>query len=153
MAPDGPIVSFRRAGTKVPRAEIREFAEQLLSDVAEGRRFEILLTDDRELKRLNKDFLGHDYPTDVLSFPSGLSPSGMSGGFAGEIAISVNRAAEQAEEFGHTLAQEVKILMLHGVLHLLGMDHEKDRGAMARAEKRWRKHYQLPVSLIERVRA
>ncbi len=56
-------------------------------------------------------------------------------GFAGEIAISVNRAADQADEFGHDLEQEIEILMLHGALHLLGMDHEKDRGAMARAEK------------------
>ena len=61
------------------------------------------------------------------------------GGLLGEMAISVERAAEQAAEFGHPFSEEIKILMLHGVLHLLGMDHEKDRGAMARAEKRWRK--------------
>jgi probable rRNA maturation factor len=147
MSPEGSIVLFRRAGNQLPRADLRKFAEQLVAEVASGRRFECLLTDDRELRRLNRSFLDHDYPTDVLSFPSG-----MAGGFLGEIAISVNRAAEQASGFGHSLTEEIKILMLHGVLHLLGMDHEKDRGAMGRAEKRWRKRFTLPESLTERVR-
>jgi probable rRNA maturation factor len=124
------------------------FAKTLIEEVTAGRFFECLISDDRELQRLNRSFLGHDYPTDVLSFPSGLS-----GGFAGEIAISANRAADQAVEFGHSAGEEIKILMLHGVLHLLGMDHEKDRGAMAREERRWRKKFDLPVTLIERVRA
>lgn len=146
MSPDGTIVIFRRAGRAISRAELRDFAKKLMWDVAEGRRFECLVTDDRELRRLNRSFLGHDYPTDVLSFPSGSSS-----GFAGEIAISTHRAAEQAGEFQHSVDEEVRILMLHGVLHLLGMDHEKDRGAMARAEKRWRKHYKLPNTLIERI--
>ena len=101
-----------------------------------ARRFECLITDDRELRRLNRDFLGHDYPTDVLSFPSGSSS-----GFLGEIAISVNRARSRRPSSATHLRTEIRILMLHGVLHLLGMDHEKDRGAMARAEKRWRKHF------------
>ena len=70
-------------------------------EVADGRRFNCLLTDDRELRRLNRKFLGQDYPTDVLSFPSGAET-----GFAGEIAISVGRAVEQAEEFGHDLDDE-----------------------------------------------
>jgi len=147
MSPDGSIILFRRAGKGLPRAELRGFAAQLVMEVAAERQFECLLTDDRELRRLNRSFLGHDYATDVLSFPSG-----MSGGFLGELAISVDRASEQASEFGHTLTEEIKILMLHGVLHLLGMDHEKDRGAMVRSEKRWRKRFGLPESLIERVR-
>jgi probable rRNA maturation factor len=70
----------------------------------------------------------------------------------GDIAISVNRAEEQAARFGHTPNEEVGILMLHGVLHLLGMDHEKDKGAMARAEKRWRSELGLPAGLLERPR-
>jgi probable rRNA maturation factor len=145
MSPDGHLVSFRRAGG-LPRSELRVFATQLVEQVTGGRLFECLITDDRELKRLNRTFLGHDYPTDVLSFPSGLG-----GSFVGEIAISADRALEQASEFGHSTAEEIKILMLHGVLHLTGMDHEKDRGAMARAEKKWRKHFGLPTGLIERV--
>lgn len=146
MSPDGPIVFFRRAGTGLSRTELRNFARKLMSELAQGKRFECLITDDRQLQRLNHRFLGHDYATDVLSFPS---ESGS--GFAGEIAISTGRAAEQAAEFGHSLDDEIRILMLHGVLHLLGMDHERDRGAMGRAEKRWRKHFGLPVTLIARV--
>ena len=112
-----------------------------------GRPFQCLLTDDRELQRLNRDFLGKDYPTDVLSFP-GVEPSE----FLGEMAISVNRAAEQASEYGHTREQEICILMLHGLLHLLGMDHDSDGGRMRRTETRWRKKLGLPTGLIERVR-
>jgi probable rRNA maturation factor len=69
----------------------------------------------------------------------------------GEIAISVDRAKEQAAEFGHTIDEEIRVLMLHGLLHLLGMDHERDRGRMRREETRWRKELDLPVGLIERV--
>jgi probable rRNA maturation factor len=148
MSPDGHIVSFRRAGNGLPRPELRLFAKTLVAEVTGGKYFECLITDDRELRRLNLSFLGHDYATDVISFPSGLG-----GAFLGEIAISAQRAAEQAPEFGHSVADELKILMLHGVLHLLGLDHEKDRGAMAREEKRWRKRLSLPVGLIERVQA
>jgi len=106
-----------------------------------------MITDDRELERLNRMFLGNDYPTDVLSFPAeGPGP-------IGELAISIERARQQAEEHGHSPADEIRILMLHGVLHLLGMNHENDRGAMAQAEKRWRREFGLPVGLIERSRS
>ena len=73
--------------------------------------------------------------------------------FLGDIAISLGRARAQAREFGHSIEQEVQILMLHGVLHLCGHDHEADSGAMARAEKRWRAKLGLPNGLIERVRS
>lgn len=139
-------VLFRRAGAGLPRRELREFAAALRVRVAGGCGFTCLVTDDRELQRLNRTFLGKDYPTDVLSFPSG---DGVS---LGDIAISADRAREQAREFGHGVAEEIKILMLHGVLHLAGMDHETDRGAMARAEKRWRAELGLPSGLIERSR-
>jgi probable rRNA maturation factor len=63
------------------------------------------------------------------------------------------RARAQAREFGHSTEEEVRILMLHGVLHLAGMDHENDHGRMARAERRWRQALGLPAGLIERVKA
>jgi probable rRNA maturation factor len=107
-----------------------------------------LIARDPELRRLNREFLGKDYPTDVLSFPSASQD-----GFLGEMAISADRAAAQAAEYGHTTNDEIRILMLHGVLHLLGMDHERDRGRMRRAETRWRKTLELPTGLIERARA
>lgn len=146
MASEGNLLLYRRAGTGLPRRELREFAGQLSARVTGGRTFTCMLTDDRELIRLNRMFLGNDYPTDVLSFPSG------GGASLGELAISVERAQDQAEEHGHSAVDEIRILMLHGVLHLLGMDHESDRGAMARAERRWRREFDLPAGLIERTR-
>ncbi len=106
-----------------------------------------LIADDRELRRLNRQFLGKDYPTDVLSFPAERGEASL-----GQLAISEDRAREQAARFGHTVETEIQILMLHGLLHLLGMDHEADRGRMARAETRWRRKLELPGGLIERVR-
>ncbi len=138
---------FRRAPAALPRRELKDFAEQLRQQVSSGRGFVCMITDDRELRRLNRGFLQNDYPTDVLSFPSE-TPDGD----LGEIAISSGRAAVQASEYGHSISQEIQILMLHGVLHLTGMDHESDAGEMSGAEKRWRKLFNLPNGLIERVR-
>jgi probable rRNA maturation factor len=138
---------FLRAPRSLRRAAIRAFHKRLESEVAGGARFTVLVADDQELHRLNKQFLGKDYPTDVLSFPS------RDGDSIGEIAISVERARDQATERGHSLDEEISILMLHGALHLMGMDHEKDRGRMARTETRWRKQLGLPAGLIERTRS
>ncbi|HYO84748.1 MAG TPA: rRNA maturation RNase YbeY [Bryobacteraceae bacterium] len=122
------------------------FAARLSDELAGGRPYTCLFTDDQELQRLNRMFLGKDQPTDVLSFPSADESS------LGELAISVERARQQADDFGHELAHELRILMLHGVLHLLGHDHESDRGRMARLEKHWRERLDLPAGLIERSR-
>ena len=130
------------------RRDVKAFAKRLEEEVAGGRPFECLITSDNELRRLNRHFRKQDHATDVLSFPAA-SPSG----FLGEIAISFQRAKEQAAEYGHNTAREIDILMLHGVLHLLGMDHETDRGRMSRAEKKWRGVLGLPTGLIERVHA
>jgi len=143
MLPAEDLVLFRRAPASLRREPIREFARTLREAVALRRDFVCLITDDRELRRLNRQFRGADHATDVLSFP-GINES------LGEIAISADRAAAQAREFGHSRLDEIRILMLHGVLHLLGMDHESDRGRMARAEARWRKKLDLPVGLIAR---
>lgn len=151
MSPDDDnIVLFRRAPAELRRANLEEYARTLRERVAGGRSFECLVTDDRELRRLNREFLGKDYPTDVLSFPEG---GGEDAATIGELAISAQRAKAQAAEYGHALVEEIRILMLHGVLHLLGMDHETDRGQMARAESGWRKKLGLPNGLIERVRS
>jgi probable rRNA maturation factor len=142
------VVLFRIPARGVSRRELRAFAARLEDEVAEGRGFNCVIADDAELRRLNRDFANHDYPTDVLSFPAVDAIRSI-----GEIAISFDRAREQAAELGHTVELEIKILMLHGVLHLTGLDHERDRGQMALAERRWRKHFGLPAGLIERVRA
>lgn len=126
------------------KRNIKRFARDLAARVADGYTFTCLFTSDGELRRLNKAFLGHDYPTDVLSFPS-------SGGMGlGEMAISVERADAQAIEFGHTRMDEVRLLMLHGVLHLTGLDHEIDKGEMKQTEQKWRSEFELPSALTAR---
>jgi len=144
---DTCAVLFHVAARGVSRRDLTQFAVLLQQTVAGGRPFCCLVSDDAELRRLNHEFRGHDIPTDVLSFPAEAP------GTLGDLAISWDRAKAQAAEHGHDVADEVRILMLHGVLHLTGLDHEKDRGKMARAEQRWRKQFQLPTGLIERVRA
>jgi probable rRNA maturation factor len=119
----------------------------LASEVTGGRPFTCLITGDLEMQRLNRDFRKQDHATDVLSFPSRQTL-----GFLGDIAISFEHAQRQAAEYGHGIGQEIEILMLHGVLHLLGMDHENDGGRMARAEKKWRAAFGLPNGLIGRSR-
>ena len=109
---------------------------------------EVLLTSDTEIKRLNRDFRGKNKPTDVLSFPA---PEEIAGQHAGDLAISLDTAARQAESFGHSLGDEVRVLMLHGLLHLKGMDHEVDSGEMAAREAELRRELKLPATLIERV--
>ncbi len=148
MSASEDLLVFLRSPRALARRRLAASAREIRQTVAGGRGFLCLVTDDRELRRLNRQFLGHDEPTDVLSFPEP-GPDG----FLGEMAISVDRARDQARACGHSLDDEVRILMLHGLLHLLGMDHAADRGRMARAEKRWRKKLGLPSSLIERVRA
>jgi probable rRNA maturation factor len=127
------------------RRQARAFAKRLELEVTRGRPFTCLIAGDAELRRLNRDFRKDDRATDVLSFPSRQSL-----GFLGDVAISFEHARRQAVEYGHPVSQEVEILMLHGVLHLLGMDHEKDRGQMARAESKWRAALGLPAGLIKR---
>lgn len=122
------------------------FSEALRRRVLRGREFHCLITGDKELQELNQRFRRKNYPTDVLSFPG---PDGR----GGELAISLARARAQAGKFGHGVEDELCILMLHGALHLAGLDHEADDGAMARAEARWRKKFGLPLGLIARVAA
>lgn len=129
------------------KRELQRFAAELTDRVMQGRSFCCLIANDRKLRDLNREFLEHDYPTDVLSFPAA-APSRE----AGELAISIERADEQANRLGHSLLDEIRVLMLHGALHLAGMDHERDSGEMARAERKWRIEFGLPATLIARAR-
>ena len=170
MSPEGSTVTFRRVPGILRRKlelPLQRFACKLETEVAAGSPFDCLVTTDAELRRLNRDFRDHDFPTDVLSFPiDGVGrrkrlphrapPRRAAAGqkprpHVGDVAISLPRARAQARQFGHTLEHEIRILMLHGLLHLLGMDHETDRGRMARAERRWRARLGLPPGLIERI--
>jgi probable rRNA maturation factor len=143
--PAQPEISllFRHPSSRVRRGPLREFLKEIGRRAGRGRAVSCLITTDRELRALNRRFLGLDYATDVLSFPS-------ANGEPGELAISLDRAREQAAQYGHPVETELRILMLHGVLHLAGMDHETDSGEMARAEARWRRRLGLPAGLIER---
>jgi len=139
---------FSKRQPPLDRAALRQYAQRLSASLGQGREFTCVLTGDRRLRQLNRDFLGHDYATDVLSFPSGAP-----GGPLGDLAISLDRAVDQAQRWGHAVEDEVRILMLHGVLHLTGHDHETDGGRMRRLETRWRKALGLPTGLIERAGA
>ena len=114
----------------------------------------MLLTSDERIRELNREFRGKSVPTDVLSFPTVAWEFGAGNGHrtksAGDLAISLDTAARQAESMGHSLAVEVKVLILHGALHLAGFDHETDHGEMARKEIRLRRQLSLPSGLIER---
>ncbi len=110
-------------------------------------RVNVLVTSSAEMKSLNQRFRGKDKATDVLSFPA---EPGAQKQFAGEIAISAEIASQNARALRHLPAEEIKILVLHGVLHLGGYDHECDNGKMARREKQLRAKLHLPLGLIER---
>jgi probable rRNA maturation factor len=152
MPSDGSSLLFKavpkplRFGSAEKRA-LKNFAQRLSLRVGDGYPFCCLITNDEALRLLNRDFRNKDYPTDVLSFPRTAPADEL-----GEIAISAERAAEQAQKYGHELLDEVRVLMLHGVLHLAGMDHERDNGEMKRAERKLRLEFGLPTGLIVRAK-
>lgn len=113
----------------------------------------VVVAGSTELRALNRQFRGLDKPTDVLSFPSfNIGNSGLKC-VAGDVIISGDIARENANHLGHSLENEVKILVLHGILHLAGFDHEHDTGEMAREETRLRRRLKLEAALIERTKA
>jgi probable rRNA maturation factor len=111
----------------------------------------VMVTSSAEMRSLNSRFRGLNQATDVLSFPSPLQVGGKKR-LAGEIAICAEIAARNAVLFGHSPALEIKVLALHGLLHLAGMDHERDNGQMARKEAHLRQRLHLPSTLTERAR-
>jgi probable rRNA maturation factor len=110
----------------------------------------VALVGDRLVRRLNCVYRGTDRVTDVLSFPSGSAGPTRGRQHIGDIVIARPVAARQARSAGHSLATELRVLALHGLLHLLGYDHERDGGRMARLERRLRREGGLNEGLIER---
>lgn len=140
-APDGPVGSGRGLAAWLARtAPVRARGEVTVA-----------LVGDRRMRALNRMFRGKDAVTDVLSFPVDGRSSPESPAL-GDVVIATGAAARQAREHGHAVGTEIRILALHGLLHLLGYDHETDDGRMARAEARLRKKGGLPVGLIARTR-
>ncbi len=141
--------STRSNLSTLPKSGLTRFLTRAQQAVGLSGEVEVLLTTDVAIKRLNRDFRGKNKPTDVLSFAA---PPEIAQHHAGDLAISLDTAARQAQSFGHTLREEVRILMLHGLLHLSGMDHETDSGQMAAREAELRRELRLPVAtLIARV--
>jgi probable rRNA maturation factor len=136
---DPPITGV--STRSVSAAQLERFARRAQKFVEIQGEVDILIATSKRLRDLNRRFRRKDKPTDVLSFPRA---SG------GDIAISVQIARDNAQRYGHSFANELKILVLHGLLHLAGYDHESDNGRMARAEARLRSQLKLPASLIDR---
>jgi probable rRNA maturation factor len=109
----------------------------------------VLIASSAALRQLNRRFRGKDKPTDVLSFPAAVDAPHPNGN-AGDIAISLDIAADNAARLGHSLEIEIRILLLHGMLHLAGYNHETDNGRMAAREQELRRKLKLPTGLIER---
>ncbi len=139
-----------KAATFVSEPTLRAFLLRAKKAVKLKGTVNLLLTGSTAMRSLNRQFRAKDVPTDVLSFPSPSLPPNQPARAAGDIAISVEIAAHNATKLGHSTAEEVKILALHGILHLAGFDHERDNGEMARKEARLRRTLGLPVALIER---
>lgn len=130
-------------GRRLRSQALARWLERQAPSRARGR-VVIAIVSDRVMRRLNRQFRKMDYATDVLSFPS-LAP-----GELGELAIAEGVCRRQARAAGHAEATEARILALHGLLHLMGYDHETDAGEMRRAEDRLRKRAGLPLGLIAR---
>jgi probable rRNA maturation factor len=139
------VILERRRTKNLSRLALARFANRAQRAAGLSGEVNILLTGDAEMQRLNLQFRRKDKPTDVLSFPAAPPSEG------GDIAISIHTARTQAAEIGHDLLTEVKVLILHGMLHLAGHDHEIDRGQMYRLERKLRTELKLPAGLIERI--
>jgi probable rRNA maturation factor len=136
MAGAAPEIALANDG-RYPEASarrLRPWLAGLLAVVAPAAAsFAVRFTGDRAIRRLNRDYRGVDAPTDVLSFPGEATPEGL---HLGDVVVSVPTARRQAAARSHAPERELRALLLHGVLHCLGHDHETDDGAMARTERR-----------------
>ena len=133
---------------------LQRFIERARKAVGLKEQVNVLVTSSSAVRSLNLRFRSQNKATDVLSFPatsSSIAESHKRPKLAGEVAISADIAIKNSFRLGHPAAQEVRILALHGILHLAGFDHERDNGEMARKEVELRRALGLPAGLIERV--
>jgi rRNA maturation RNase YbeY len=126
------VLLNRQRRRRVDAARVRRVLRGAARQLRVSGEVALVLAGDRTLHRLNRDYRGKDRPTDVLSFP------GEAAGL-GDIVISVETAERNARRLGRTLPQEIDVLALHGFLHVLGYDHERDDGTMERLEERLRR--------------
>lgn len=146
MKVSNPIVVFEKKFRGLSSSALAEFATKARRAAGLRGGMSVLITGNSTMRRLNLCFRGKNRATDVLSFPAAASANG----FAGDIAISLDIAERNARLLRHSVASEIQILILHGVLHLAGYDHENDQGEMATKEILLRQRFALPTSLIER---
>jgi probable rRNA maturation factor len=142
------LVTLKRRMAGLSAAMLKDFVRRARRVVGLKGTVDVLVTGSSEMRVLNRRFGGRDKPTDVLSFPALAQIEG--GKFAGDVAVCADIAARNALRLGHSAVEELKILTLHGVLHLAGYDHESDNGRMARKESKLRRELGLPTGLIER---
>lgn len=147
------MIVYEEVELKLPRSarprrrELVRFLRQAIDATGLAGDVSVLLTGDEAIRTLNRKYRRKDQATDVLSFPAANNSA-----IAGDLAISLETASRQAQEHRHTLEMEIKVLLLHGLLHLAGYDHESDDGRMHRKEKRLRRELGLTKALIERTR-
>lgn len=144
---DAPWYLNRQRKVVFNEKDYAAFLAQLYREVAGRREFAVVISSDAALRRANRRFCGKMSSTDVLSFPDGENRR------LGDILISAGHAKQQAVDFGHSVEQELKILVLHGLLHLMGYDHKTDAGKMGQIEARWGRKLGLPSGLVERARS
>jgi probable rRNA maturation factor len=133
----GCMILNRQRRYSLSLTELEKFAECLARHLSlSAEQFSVVLVSDRRMAALNRFFRGRSHATDVLSFPAG-------NGTRGDIVISVESARRQARRYQHSLAEEIQLLMIHGLLHLVGYDHERDRGEMVRREHALRRRMGL----------
>jgi probable rRNA maturation factor len=151
---DRPAVDNRQRAVRIARRPLESFLRRVQDELGlQEAGVTICLVSDREIARMNETFRKKKGPTDVLSFPSVARRTPLrlqlgsikvkAGYYLGDIAISPATARRYAKEHGRKLSSEVRMLILHGLLHLLGYDHETDRGEMRRLERRLRKRFGL----------
>ncbi len=147
------LVHLQKKIAGLNESALQRFVERARKAVGLRGTVNVLVTSSAAIRSLNGQFRSQNKATDVLSFPYHSPPSELRKRPkpAGDIAISADIARQNSVRLGHPAAQEIKILVLHGILHLAGFDHERDNGQMARKEADLRRALRLPVALIERV--
>ena len=141
-----PTIIFRHSVPGLTERTLARFVRRAARAVGLTGVVTVLVTGDRHMRQLNQRFRGKDRSTDVLSF----APASRLGGVSGDVAISLAMASRNARALGHSVAEEIRILVLHGILHLAGFDHERDQGQMAEEELKLRRRLGLEIGLIER---
>ncbi|NPA04285.1 MAG: rRNA maturation RNase YbeY [Epsilonproteobacteria bacterium] len=135
------MIIENRSDLELPLKLLEKIAKEL-----NAKELELIILSDEEIQELNHKFRGINKPTDVLSFPL----QQVAGAMLGSVVISADNVKRVAKELGHSPQEEVALLFIHGVLHLLGFDHEKDEGEMRKKEEELIKKFNLPKSLIVR---